>query len=273
MNSKYAGEIESEKHQANIYIDTYYNKLLAYEGYKDEVVYFMEDAGISKNSSILDVGCGTGWFLSLLQRQGWSQLNGLDISPDMLVIARKMLPNATYYEAPIQEINDVHGGGYDVITCLGTLHHMPDIEVVAEKLFFLLKPGGKLIVHEPNEDWFYEQSRLSRTVMRLCYSPLRIKNHSRIKALREPWKRVPPSPHHEDIHVEELITKLQQAGFKLVKTEYKNALMRVVEGMLFRNSSFDRKLYSFIRSIDRLLVDKLARNRGGAALLYLERPQ
>lgn len=177
MNSQYAGEIESQKFQANIYIDTYYNRLLAYEGYKNEVVHLMEDAGISKRGGILDVGCGTGWFLSLLKRHGWVELNGLDISPDMLVIAREMNPSATFYETPIQGISDVTGQEYDVITCLGTLHHMPDIKMVAEKLFFLLKPGGRLIAHEPNEDWFYEQSRLWRTIMKLFYTPLRIKNH------------------------------------------------------------------------------------------------
>jgi len=270
MNNQYAGEIESEKYQAKIYIDTYYTRLLAYEGYKNEVVDLMKEAGIAQHDSILDVGCGTGWFLSLLQRQGWTQLNGLDISPDMLVIAKQMVPAATFHEAPIQDIGDV--GGYDVITCLGTLHHMPDIEIVAEKLFSLLKPGGKLIVHEPNEDWFYEQSKMWRALMKLFYAPLRIKNHSRVKALREPWEAVPPSPHHEDVHVDDLVATLQQAGFKLVNSAYKNTLMRVLEGMLFRDSGFDRQLYGLIRSIDRLLLDRLAGNRGGAALLYLQRP-
>ena len=272
MNNQYAGEIESEKYQAKIYIDTYYNRLLAYEGYKNEVVNLMEDAGISKNASILDVGCGTGWFLSLLQREGWEKLNGLDISPDMLTIARQMNPDAMFYEAPIQEISD-DSERYDVITCLGTLHHMPDIDIVAEKLLLLLKPGGKLIVHEPNEDWFYERSKLWRVVMKFFYSPLRLKNHYRIKKLREPWELVPPSPHHEDIHVDDLIATLQQAGFKLVKTEYKNTLMRVLEGMLYRNSGFDRQLYRFIRSIDRLFLDRLAGARGGAALLCLQKPE
>ena len=272
MNSQYAGEIESEKYQANIYIDTYYNRLLAYEGYKNEVVDLMKEVGISQNHSILDVGCGTGWFLSLLQRQGWTQLNGLDISLDMLAIAREMVTVATFYEVPIQEIGDAVQE-YDAIICLGTLHHMPDIEIVAEKLFSLLKPGGKLIVHEPNEDWFYEQSRIWRAIMKLFYAPLRIKNHSRVKALREPWEVVPPSPHHEDIHVDDLIETLQKAGFRLVNKAYKNTIMRVLEGMLFRDSGFDRSLYGLIRSIDRLLVDRLAGIRGGAALLYLQKQE
>ena len=47
MNSQYAGEIESEKYQANIYIDTYYNRLLAYEGYKNEGDLYLFERNIS----------------------------------------------------------------------------------------------------------------------------------------------------------------------------------------------------------------------------------
>ena len=271
-SSNYAGEIESEKYQAKIYIDTYYTRLLAYEGYKNEVVDLIKKIEISHNQSILDVGRGTGWFLSLLQRQGWTQLNGLDISPDMLAIARELVSDATFYETPIQEISYAVVG-HDAIICLDTLHHMPDKDVVSEKLFSLLKPGGKLIVHEPNEDWFYEQSKFWRAIMKLFYAPLRIKNHSRVKALREPWEAVPPSPHHEDIHVDGLVATPQRAGFELINTTYKNTLMRVMEGMLFRDSGFDRQLYRLVRFIDRFLADRVAGIRGGAALLVLEKPE
>ena len=270
--SQYAGEIESEKYQAGIYIDTYYNRLLAYEGYKAEVIDFMRQNGISQEVSVLDVGCGTGWFLDLLQQQGWNNLSGLDLSPDMLVIAKQMVPAAKLYEAPIQEL-DYAAEKYDVITCLATLHHMPDLKFVANKLFSLLNPGGKLIVHEPNKDWFYGRYTLWRVLMRTFYAPLRIKNHFRVKKLREPWKMVPPSPHHEDVRTVDLVTTLQCAGFQSLNVTYKNTLMRVLEGMLFRDSVFDRLLYRFVRSFDQSFLDRLAIDRGGAVLLCFQKPE
>lgn len=110
MNEKdqYLREIESQKYQAKVYIDTYYIKLLAYEGYKQEVMSLLSDLGT--DSRLLDVGCGTGWFLSMLRRHGWTHLAGLDISPDMLLIAKDMVPEATFYETPIQEHSDPAGG-------------------------------------------------------------------------------------------------------------------------------------------------------------------
>ena len=267
---QYYLEIESSKFQVDIYIDTYYKKLLAYEGYKQEVMSFISD--MPTDSRIFDVGCGTGWFLSMLKRHEWTCLAGLDISPDMLRIAKDMVPEATFYAAPIQEYADSAGGEYDLITCLGTLHHMPDLERVARSLYALLKPGGVLLVHEPNEDWFYEKSKVLRGVMRLIYAPLRIKNSRRVQALREPWEKVPPSPYHEDVDISELLNILKQSGFEVEKLAFKNTIMRVFEGMLFRESAFDRRLCKTIRWLDQNFCDRFVGKRAGGALIRLRKP-
>jgi len=266
---QYSLEIESEKYQAEIYIDTYYTKLLAYEGYKQEVMKSMADLPVS--SSILDVGCGTGWFLSMLRDRKWHRLAGLDISPDMLEIANAIVPEAILHEAPIQEYAESAEGGYEVITCLGTLHHMPDLDRVAQSLYMLLKPGGVMIVHEPNEEWFYEHSTLLRGVMRTLYAPLRIKNNRRVHDLRQPWKQVPPSPHHEDVAIDYLLDVLQKSGFVVETLQFKNTLMRVFEGMLFRDSSFDRWLYRTVRWLDENIFDRFAGKSAGATLLRLRK--
>lgn len=150
---------------------------------------------------------------------------------------------------------------------------MPDLERVARSLYTLLKPGGVMVVHEPNAEWFYEQSKLLRGVMRIIYAPLRIKNRHRVSALRAPWEQVPHSPHHEDIAVNELLTILKQAGFEVEKLVFKNTFMRVFEGMLFRESVFDRKLYKVLRWFDQHLWDRLAGKRAGCALIRLRKPR
>ncbi|MGL4860548.1 MAG: class I SAM-dependent methyltransferase [Enterobacteriaceae bacterium] len=244
-DSVYLGEIESEKYQSKIYDDIFYKKILAYEGYKSELITFMQKNNVGVNAKLLDVGCGTGWFLTLLSKNGYSNLTGLDISPDMLKVAKQKLPNIDFIEKPIQEVNS--NIEYDAITCVGALHHMPDLERVCEKLFLLLRPGGMLIIHEPNEDWWYENSIIMRVIVKLLYAQIRIKNWKKNKNLRAPWANIPQSPHHQDIAIDELINTLAKCGFSLVNIEYKNAFMRVFEGMLFKNSSIDRLLYKFIK--------------------------
>jgi len=99
------------------------------------------------------------------------------------------------------------------------------------------------------------------------YAPLRLKNARRIKALRAPWTSVPPSPHHEDAAVDVLIALLERTGFVLEQAYFKNTLMRVLEGMLFRDSALDRSLYRLVRWLDDKVFDPLADKRAGAALL------
>jgi len=264
----YAQEIESEKYQAAIYVDTYYSRLIAYEGYKQEVLDFM--GHLPRHARVLDVGCGTGWFLSLLKKQGWTDLSGLDISPDMLAIAKEAIPQARLHQAPIEEFS-AGSGTYDVITCLGTLHHMPNLGKVAARLHDLLAPGGTLIIHEPNEDWYYESSPVLRGLTRVLYTPLRVKNARRVRALRQPWKDIPASPHHEDIPIDELIAAIKPSGLTVERIQFGNTLMRVLEGMLFRESELDQKIYKVVRALDRSLLDRIASRRAGSAMVCLRR--
>lgn len=264
----YAKEIESERHQAAIYIETYYERLVAYEGYKTAVLDCMRD--LPREARVLDVGCGAGWFLALLHRQGWRNLSGLDISPDMLGIARGLAPSARFFQTPVEEFAS-SGGQFDVVTCLGTLHHMPDLARVVSSLRELLTPGGLLIVHEPNEDWYYEHHALLRALTRIAYTPVRLKNWARVRDLRRLWAEVPPSPHHEDIAIDELLRTLRAGGFEVEDARFGDTLTRAFEGMLFRASPVDQAIYRSVRWLDRACLDAVARQRAGSALLRLRK--
>lgn len=54
-----------------------------------------------ENPSILDIGCGAALELELLHKHGFSSLYGMDISPQMLRIARKSIPSGKFYEGNI----------------------------------------------------------------------------------------------------------------------------------------------------------------------------
>lgn len=263
----YEQERLSEKYQSEIYIKTYYTSLLAYEGYKKEVLNFLPQ--MRSEQRLLDIGCGTGWFLTKVANTYDVNRYGLDISAEMLAIARDKNANVTFFETPIEEF--ITTEKFDVITCLATLHHMPDLSTVAAKIVNLLEANGELIVHEPNKNWFYENNAFIRTFTRICYAPLRILNHNKVMELRRPWKNIPESPHHEDIDVPELIECMERAGLKLIEVKYKNTLMRVFEGMLFRGSVLDQFIYKMIRSADVLILDKISHRKAGAALLRFKK--
>lgn len=54
---------------------------------------------------------------------------------------------------------------YDLITCFGTLHHIPNVSFVLSELFRILKKGGILLIREPiisMGDWRIKRSGLTK---------------------------------------------------------------------------------------------------------------
>lgn len=96
-------------------------------------------------SSLLELGCGTGAVLDGLSAAG--SLAGMDISPDMLDIARVRLPGAQFIQGDISSFD--LGRRFDVIVCTyDVLNHLADFsrwvscfECACEHL----APGGLFI--------------------------------------------------------------------------------------------------------------------------------
>lgn len=77
----------------------------------------------NKNMKILDAGAGTGIIGEMLARQGYKNIDGLDISQKMLDIAEKKNIYKRLICAPLSEvrIDEIQTGQYDVTLCAGTI--------------------------------------------------------------------------------------------------------------------------------------------------------
>lgn len=97
---------------------------------------------------VLDVGCGTGRLACLLAARS-ARVHALDRSSPMIDGARRRCPDATNVRWLEGDLLDhavpLDPGGYDAITALSSLHHMP-LRPALERLAGLLRPGGVLAV-------------------------------------------------------------------------------------------------------------------------------
>lgn len=94
----------------------------------------------------LDVGCGTGRHLEFLRRT--HRVVGVDVSPEMLRIARRRLPGARLVRGDMRTFH--LGETFDVVSCLfsaiGHLRTVRDLRATFRNFAAHLRPGGLLIV-------------------------------------------------------------------------------------------------------------------------------
>jgi SAM-dependent methyltransferase len=106
---------------------------------------------------ILDVGCGSGWLSEYFARLGYD-VTGIDISPDLIEVARERVERVPYgadHETPLRcrfLVHDVEGAPlaeqFDAVVCYDSLHHFEDERAVIRNLAAMTKYGGSLFILE-----------------------------------------------------------------------------------------------------------------------------
>ncbi len=103
--------------------------------------------------TLLECGCGTGDLLRCLLDRTRIAV-GLDISPDMIgeaVIQTQNKPNVSWIVSPGERL-PFKDAVFDVVCFRGALHHMADEAQALREAHRVLRPGGRLLLSEPNGD-------------------------------------------------------------------------------------------------------------------------
>ena len=95
---------------------------------------------------VLDVGCGGGILADAMARQGADVL-GIDLSVKALRVAQlhaleASTPRVEYREISTEDLAAEQPGGFDVVTCMEMLEHVPDPASIVQACSTLVKPGG-----------------------------------------------------------------------------------------------------------------------------------
>lgn len=108
--------------------------------------------GLREGERVLDVGCGWGSFaLHAASRHG-ARVTGITLSPSQAERARERAAEAGLsdrIEILLQDYRELDGEPFDAISSIGMVEHVGEaqIDVYAQQLARLLKPGGRLLNH------------------------------------------------------------------------------------------------------------------------------
>ena len=112
---------------------------------------------IESDSQVLEIGCGTGTLAALISAQG-SHVLGIDISEEMLSIAREHAPEAEFKHMTATEINGLGKNRFDCVVATLSLSELSNDELnyVLNSTRNVLKQEGKLVIADevvPEQWW------------------------------------------------------------------------------------------------------------------------
>lgn len=113
------------------------------------------------NIKVLDLGCGNGHFLFLINKlkevQGKNiAFHGVDISKFEIELAKRTAEKLEVKNMKFETINiekdNVEEATYDIVINTDVIEHLVEPEKCVEKIYRLLKPNGLAIITTPNSD-------------------------------------------------------------------------------------------------------------------------
>jgi SAM-dependent methyltransferase len=124
-----------------------------YRARRDVLARLIERAvPLPAEARILEVGCGTGHNLPMLQRFG--RVDATEIDGFARVIASKRLGHAVR-DAALPELKGVPERTYDLVAILDVLEHVEEDRAALASMAQRLRPGGRILLTVPAHPWMW----------------------------------------------------------------------------------------------------------------------
>jgi ubiquinone/menaquinone biosynthesis C-methylase UbiE len=127
-----------------------------YEAYSEVLKYFR----IAKGKKLLDVGCGTGFFLKHVASKGLDTY-GVDISEEGVKIAQVVSPDSKIKVGKGEQL-DFPNEYFDYVTCNGALEHFLDMEKGVKEMVRVANKDAVFCIIVPNRNFLPWKLKLGK---------------------------------------------------------------------------------------------------------------
>lgn len=118
-------------------------------------VDFIDRISSLAGKTVLDVGCGGGILSEAMAHRG-AEVTGIDMGEAPLKVAKlhglESGARVSYRRITVEDLADEMPGGFDLVTCMEMLEHVPDPESVVRACARLVKPGGQVFFSTLNRN-------------------------------------------------------------------------------------------------------------------------
>ncbi|HEY5736204.1 MAG TPA: class I SAM-dependent methyltransferase [Nitrosopumilus sp.] len=108
------------------------------------VLKFLKTISFDHPFTFLDVGCGNGWVVrKIAKEKKCKRVIGIDKSKKMIIQSKKKKDSEKeeFFHTDIESMK--YKAKFDFIFSMESLYYSDSIEIALEKIYKLLKPGGK----------------------------------------------------------------------------------------------------------------------------------
>lgn len=140
---------------------------------------------------VLDVGCAAGYFLRVMQDEGW-QVTGLEPSDAIRPQAEERVGRENVRAGLLGQV-ELAPGSFDLITMWDVIEHIPDVVGAAREVRRLLAPGGKFLIETQDV------------------------NSLAARVLGKRWQHYKHAEHIYHFHARTLADALGRAGFRVLE--------------------------------------------------------
>src|SRR5712691_3052008 len=104
----------------------------------------LDRTGISADTTVLDVGCGSGMFCAMAAARG-AEVTGLDASPALLAIARDRVPQGSFDPGEMEDL-PYESRAFDIVTGFNSFQYATDPVHAVREASRVAREGAPVVI-------------------------------------------------------------------------------------------------------------------------------